>query len=375
MGKKGRRQGAAKKALTRSMRVTDRLVRRWGKPAGAAPGTVIHAGRPRVEQVTFEVMHFDADHFDERHPTSLEACFPWPDGSGVTWLNIDGVHDVQQLYRLGELVDVHPLVLEDVASTGQRAKLEDYDSQLYIVLRMLRHNDETGQIDEEQLSLVLGPQYVISVQEAPGDVFDPVRDRLRQAKGRIRRSGADFLAYALMDAVVDAYFVAVEKLSDRIESLEEQVLKEPGHPAISEIHRIRGELLIMRRAVWPLRDLFNSMVRDESSLIGTETRVFLRDAYDHAVQVIDTVETLREIVSGLMELHMSSVSNRLNEVMKVLTIIATVFIPLTFLVGVYGMNFRFMPELSWRWAYPALWAVMLLIAVAMLVQFRRRSWL
>jgi magnesium transporter len=375
MGRKKKHRNSAQKALARSLRMSKRLIRRRGKTPGAMPGTIVHTGVRRVEHVTIDLLHYDADSFNEEHPTTLADCFPIEVSERVTWLNVDGLHDTEQLRRLGELASMHPLVIEDVASTAQRPKVEDYDSQLYIVLRMLRFDDHSGQTEEEQLSLILSRNRLISVQEAPGDVFDSVRERLRSAKGRLRRLGADYLAYSLMDAVVDAYFTVVEKLGDRIDELEEVIIDRPAPHAIAELHRIRSELLVMRRAVWPLRDVFNALIRDDTDLIAAETKVFLRDAYDHTVQVIDTVETLRDVLSGLMDVYLSNVSNRMNEVMKVLTIIATLFIPLTFIVGVYGMNFRFMPELDWPWAYPVLWIIMILIAAFMIYQFRRRGWL
>jgi magnesium transporter len=290
-------------------------------------------------------------------------------------LNVDGLHDTEQITRLGELAHLHPLVIEDIANTSQRPKIEDYDGRVYIVMRMLRANPETNEIDEEQLSLVLSAHTLISVQEAPGDVFDPVRDRIRNARGKIRQRGPDYLAYTLMDAVVDEYFAIIETLSDRLEATEDAVLGDPTRDDMANLHRLRGELLIVRRAIYPLREIFNGLIRDDLDLITDETKLFLRDTYDHAVQIIDSVETLRDVVSGLMELYVSNVSLRMNEVMKVLTVVGTVFIPLTFLVGVYGMNFRAMPELNWPWAYPLLWVVMILLASGMIFHFHRRGWL
>jgi len=370
-----RPRSKAEKALATRLRLTRRLIRRRGKPAGAMPGTVVHTGEQKVDRITFDVVYYNAEEFEEYHPTRLEECFPFENEGHTSWLNVDGLHDTQQITRLGELAGLHSLVIEDIASTAQRPKIEDYDDRLYVVMRMLRANSATGEIDEEQLSLVLGPRSLISVQEAPGDVFDPVRERIRSGKGRIRQRGPDYLAYALMDAVVDEYFVIVETLSERLERIEDSVLDDPTRADMANLHRLRGELLIVRRAIYPLREIFNTIIRDDHELISAETKLFLRDTYDHAVQVIDSVETLRDVVSGLMELYLSNVSMRMNEVMKVLTVVGTVFIPLTFLVGVYGMNFKFMPELFWPWAYPTLWAIMILLAGGMLLHFHRRGWL
>ncbi|MCI0432037.1 MAG: magnesium/cobalt transporter CorA [Gemmatimonadetes bacterium] len=370
--KKKRRALSPQRALRKGIRITKRLITWKGPAPGTAPGTLVYKGPQKVDQVTFDVFRYDETAFHEAHPDNLENCFPMGP-ERVTWINIDGLHDTEALRRLGELASLHPLVLEDIADTGQRPKLEDYDHQLYIVLRMLRYGNE-GTIDEEQLSIILGPDSVLTVQETPGDVLDPVRDRLRAGKGRARRLGNDYLAYAIMDTVVDAYFTVVERLSDRIAALEEEILDDADSTILADLHRIRGDLLLMKRAVWPLRDLFNTMIRDESRLIGKETKIFLRDAHDHAVQVIDTLEALRDVLNGLADLYLSTVSNRMNEVMKVLTVIATIFIPLTFLVGVYGMNFDFMPELGIPWAYPALWGVMVLVAVLMISYFRYKRW-
>jgi len=372
MSRKKRRARAAQIALLKSIRTARRLVNWPGGAPGASPGTVVYTGPRKVEQVTFDLVRYDETNFHEVHPDTLDACFPiGPER--VTWVNVDGLHETEQLQRLGDLAQLHPLVVEDMVSTGQRPKVEDYETQLFIVMRMLRVRAE-GQIEEEQLSLILGPDSVITVQEMPGDVLDPVRVRLRSGTGRSRRLGPDYLAYAIMDAVVDAYFTVVEKLSDRLVTLEEDVLNDPKPSIIADMHHVRGELMVMKRAVWPLRDLFNALIRDETNLIAAETKIFLRDAHDHAVQVIDTVEALRDVLNGLTDLYFTTVSNRMNEVMKVLTVIATIFIPLTFLVGVYGMNFRRMPELELAWAYPVLWGVMVVLVLGMVLYFRRKGW-
>jgi len=370
--RKKRRLTAAEMALLKSIRTARRLVTWRGDAPGASPGTVVYTGPRKVETVTFDVMRYDETSFHEEHPDTLDACFSGGQ-ERVTWVNVDGLHEAAQLQRLGELAGLHPLVVEDMVNPGQRPKVEDYETQLFIVMRMLRIVAE-GSIEEEQLSLIVGPAGVITVQEKPGDVLDPVRVRLRAGTGRSRRLGPDYLAYAIMDAVVDAYFAVVENLSDRLVKLEEEVLGSPKPSIIKDMHHVRGELMVMKRAVWPLRDLFNALIRDETELITAETKIFLRDAHDHAVHVIDAVEALRDVLNGLTDLYFTTVSNRMNEVMKVLTVIATMFIPLTFLVGVYGMNFDYMPELGMAWAYPALWGVMVALLAGMIIYFRRRGW-
>jgi len=360
--------------LIRRLRVMGRLVRRMTKRPGTAPGTPVHTGRRRVEQLHLHRITYDEGSIDERHADAVDPVFPFETGPVRTWLNVDGLHDVELLRDLASRIGLHPLALEDVVSIGQRPKAEEYDHQLYIVVRMLAYDDATKELTEEQISIVLGEGYVVSFQEDVGDVWDPVRERLRSGRTTIRRLGADYLAYSLIDAIVDGYFAVLEKLGDRMESLENTMLEEARRDTIAEVHHIKRELLLMRRAVWPARDLLNSLIRDGSPLIADGTRVFLRDAYDHAVQVIDTVETLRDLASGIIDLYLSTASNRMNEVMKVLTVIATTFIPVTFLAGVWGMNFQYMPELRQPWAYPAVLLLMGATIVALLFWFRRKGW-
>jgi len=373
----GRKKRSARLAQKRIMRVTARIIRRRGKKRGAAPGTVIHTGEKRIERPRITLIRYDAQNFEtaEVEPADIAGCFPPPDAGRVTWLNIDGLHDTELLHQLGQLAGLHGLVVEDIVSVGQRPKQEEYEHNHFIVLRGLRYDEASRQIEEEQLSFVVGPDYVLSFQEAPGDSFDSVRERIRLSRGQVRTRGADYLAYALLDAVVDEYFVVVERIGDRLEELEQAVIENPRTETAAEIHHVKNELIVMRKALWPLRDLFNTLLRDESPLFTEGTRVYLRDAHDHAVQVIDTVETMRDLSAGLLDIYLSSVSHRMNETMKALTLIATLFIPLTFIVGVYGMNFDYLPELHWRWAYPVLWLFMLGVGISMFVWFRRKSWL
>jgi magnesium transporter len=277
--------------------------------------------------------------------------------------------------KLGSFFHVHPLILEDVLSVNQRPKMEDAGDILYIVLRMLQFDDEKREIISEQVSLILGKNFLFTFQEKAGDVFEPVRDRLRQYKGRIRTMGADYLAYALLDAIVDNYFLVLEKLGDQIENLEELLVNNPTEETLITIHKLKREMIFLRKSVWPLRETISGLERSESPLIQKSTGIYLRDVYDHTIQVIDTVESFRDMVSGMLDIYLSSVSNRMNEVMKVLTIIATIFIPLTFLAGIYGMNFEFMPELGWKLSYPLVWLFMIGVAILMIFYFRRKRWL
>jgi magnesium transporter len=320
-------------------------------------------------------MDYDEAHFQEKEIKTIEECFLFKDKPTVTWINIDGLHQVEILEKLGECYGLHPLVLEDILNTDQRPKMEDYGEYLYIVLRMLNYNDKSSEIESEQISLVLGPNFVFSFQEREGDTFNPIRDRIRNSKGRIRKMGADHLAYTLLDSIIDNYFIILEKLGEKIEFLEEEVVTQPGPETLQTIHHLKREMIFLRKGVWPLREVISGLERGESSLIKESTGIYLRDVYDHTIQTIDTIETYRDMVSGMLDIYLSSISNRLNAVMKVLTIIATIFMPLTFLAGIYGMNFKYMPELEWRWGYPAIWFAVVLISVSMLIYFKRKRWL
>ena len=349
-------------------------LRRRKRP-GASPGTLVHTGEVKTDRVQLHRIDYDADRLNERELASIDEAFPMDEDATVTWLNVDGLHDVEVIQTLGERVGLHPLVMEDILSTGQRPKLDDYEDLVYIVLRMVHFDAPSEELIDEQVSLVVGRNVVISFQERPGDVFDSVRERLRAAKGRIRDSGADYLAYALIDAVVDHYFVTLEQLSDTIEDLSEDILQSPDPESLERVHDLKQSLILMRKSIWPLREVAGKLVRAEAPIFEPATLVFVRDVYDHAVQVIDTVESLRDIVTGMHDIYLSSLSNRMNEIMKVLTIIATIFIPLTFIAGVYGMNFQYMPELEWRWGYFVALGAMAILAAIMIVLFRRRRWL
>jgi magnesium transporter len=346
---------------------------------GAAPGTLVYVGPETGEPVGLSYLAYDQGALLEKGRTgptaTLEECLEELRGPRTAWINVDGVHDVSLIQELGGALDLHRLVLEDILATSQRAKLEEYPSYLYLVVRMVHWDEEREGIADEQVSLVVGDRWVVSLQERRGDVFEGVRDRLRQGRGLIRSRGAGYLGYALVDTLVDHYFGVIEKVSDRIEVLEAEVLENPDPAVVERIHRLKREMLLVRRAIWPLREVVSQLARDPLPFIDDETRVFARDVYDHTVQVIDTVETLRDLLGGLTDLYMSGVSNRMNEVMKVLTMIATIFIPLSFLAGLYGMNFEVMPELSFSWGYPALLGVMALTAVGMVIYFRRKGWL
>lgn len=352
-----------------------RLMRTRSRKVGLPPGSLVYTGEAKADPVRIRVIDYSEERCDERELESIEESFSFRDTESVSWINIDGIHDPQMVEAVGQHFGLHSLLLEDVMSPRQRAKMEDYDNILFIVLRMLRYEGGTGEIRDEQLSIILGPRYVVTFQQQVGDVFEPLRERLRAGRGRLRKSGADYLAYALMDMIVDSYFLVLEAIGEQVEDLEDRVMHEPGSEVLPTLSTLRRELLFLRKSVWPLREVLSSLTRAESSVFTETTQIFCRDVYDHTIQVIDTVEALRDIVSGMFDTYLSSVSHRMNEVMKVLTIIATIFIPLTFIAGIYGMNFERMPELSWSWAYPTALGIMAAVAFVMVLYFRRKRWL
>jgi magnesium transporter len=353
-----------------------KFVQKASQKAGQAPGTLVHVGERKHSVPQISVWDYDAQRLEERETTTVDECVVFAERPTVTWMNVSGIHDIELLRRIGECYGIHPLALEDVLDTDQRPKIEDYGDYFFVVLKMLYPNgDAPDEIIAEQVSLVVGNNFVISFQEDHSDVFGSVRERIRHDKGRLRKEGADYLAYSLIDAIVDQYFVILERLGERVEDVEEEMVTSPGIETIRNIHELRTEMLFLRRSVWPLREVAAAMARAESPLIRAGTVVYLRDLYDHTIQVIDTIETLRDMISGMLDIYLSSISNRMNEVMKVLTIIATIFIPLTFVVGLYGMNFKHMPELQSPWGYPAVLLGMAIIAGGMLAHFRRRGWI
>ena len=350
-------------------------ISRRSKKAGLPPGTIVFVGEKRSEKVKLSVINYDDANFQEKEVRNVEEAVSIRKKSSVTWLNIDGVHQPEIIEQIGKSFGVHPLVLEDIANTGQRPKMEDFDDYIFVVFRMLRFDETENQTKTEQISMVLGPDFVVSFQEREGDVFDIIRERLRNNKGRIRKMGADYLAYSLIDAIVDNYFMVLEKLGEAIEEIEDKLVSNPRSETLQIIHDLKRETVFLRKSVWPLREVISRLERSESPLISKSTFVYLRDVYDHTIQVMDSVDTFRDTLSGMLDIYLSSVSNRMNEVMKVLTVIATIFIPLTFIVGIYGMNFKVMPELDQPWGYPAVLLLMLAIAVVMLAYFRRKKWL
>jgi magnesium transporter len=346
------------------------------KKTGLPPGTMVYTGDQPPRPVTMNVIDYDEQNLTEKTDESVESCFAFKETSTRTWINVDGVNDISIVEKIGQHFELHPLALEDIVHIGQRPKMEEYDSYIYVVLKMLRLDAANGAVDVEQLSMVLMSRCIITFQEKEGDVFDQVRQRIRSGKGRIRKMGCDYLAYALIDAIVDHYFVILEALGEKIEQLEEKILYAADKQTLPNLHHTRHQLSLLRKSVWPLREMVGVLERSESPLFKKATRPFLRDLYDHTIQIVDTIESFREVVSGMLDLNLSMVSTRMNEVMKVLTVIATIFIPLGFVAGVFGMNFDNMPELAWPWAYPiGFWAVIVSMVVAMTLYFKLKKWL
>ncbi len=349
--------------------------------AGLPPGTFVHVGVQKAEKVKITVMDYDSGSCEIAYPDHPEECAPYRKKDKITWINVDGLHQIDVIEKLCSCFDIHPLTVEDILNTTQRPKLDVFDDHLFLVIRMQSYDSDSRQIETEQVSLILGKNYLISFQEKEGDTFDGVRYRIRNGKGRLRKMKADYLAYALLDSIIDNYFSVLEKVGEEIELMEEELLNEPAPDTLHRIHILKREMIMLRRSIWPLREVINSLLRGEDTdLFGEAIHFYLKDLYDHTIQVIDTIETFRDIISGMIDIYLSSVSNRMNEVMKVLTIFAAIFIPLTFIAGIYGMNFNReagplnMPELNWYYGYPFALGLMAITAASLLVYFKRKKW-
>lgn len=341
---------------------------------GAPPGSMHYTGEERDDAVELSLIDFKDDHFEEIADVGAVWRERVPSADSVSWLDVSGVHDSSIIEEIGAHLGLHPLIMEDIVHPNQRPKFEPFDDQLYVVVRML-HVREDSSVQDEQISIVIGRNYIVSFQQLPGDVFDPVRERLRAGKGVIRKQGPDYLAYALIDLIVDYYFVLLERIGNEVQDLEIEVMDDPSKQTIHAIRAAKQTIISYRKDIWPVRELVSAMTRDESGLIKKRTTTYLRDVYDHSIQVIDLMETYRDQLSGLTDLYLSSLSQRMNEVMQVLTIIGSIFIPLTFIAGIYGMNFAVMPELQWEWGYAMAWGLMLSTATGLFIYFKRRKWL
>jgi magnesium transporter len=345
------------------------------KQVGLPPGTLVHVGEQKIERPKITLTDYDETRYREKEIQTAEECFPFRDQPTVTWINVDGLHQVDAIDKIGGHFGLHPLVMEDVVNTEQRPKLEDYGKYLFIVTKMLSYDSNSARIQVEQISFVLSANFVMTFQEGSEDDFAPVRGRIKNENSRIRKMGADYLLYTLLDAVVDNYFVVLDKIGEKIEDVEEILLSQYAQASVHKIHELRREMILLRKSLWPLREALVALTRRETPLIKEATVIYLRDVYDHTARLIDTVESNRDLLSVLMDIYLTSLSNRMNEVMKTLTIISTIFMPLTFIAGVYGMNFELMPELKWRWGYPLVILLMFALATGMVAFIKRKKWL
>lgn len=352
-----------------------KFIRKSSKRVGESPGTLIYNGEHKTEIVQLTVIEYGRDYSKRKELKNIEECFNKENRESIKWVNIEGLHDVSIIEKVGKEFKLHPLMLEDILNISQRPKMDDYEDYILVTLKMVYYNEEQKEIVTEQVSLVLVDNYVFSFQEFPGDVFDQVRERIETGKGNIRKQGADYLVYALIDAIVDSYFFILEKIGDSSEYIEHQLMEEPKKEVLQSIYSLKREMIYLSNSIWPLREVVGNLTRTDSTLIKDNTSLYLRDVHDHIIQIIDIIESYRDIMTGMLDTYLSSISNKTNDVMKILTIFSTMFIPLTFLAGIYGMNFKYFPELDLPWAYPVFWMVTVVIMVIMLFYFRRKKWL
>ncbi|SDL55195.1 magnesium transporter [Catalinimonas alkaloidigena] len=349
------------------------------RKTGESPGTLTYVGRSKLKDVLLTFTEYGEESLLTKTWKTRKDFIRFnqrTEHAPISWLNVDGVHKPEVVASVGNTFHLHPLLQEDVVDTEQKPKIDYYDDTIFVVMKMAQFNREKSRLYFEHVSMVLGPGYVLSFQEERDvDIFEPIRTRLQNASGQLRRSGPDFLFYALIDTIVDHYFAVLEQLGDRIEQLELNIIEETDEKATHELYSLKREMILLRRSVWPVREILSKLQRGSNTLLTPELQPFLRDVYDHTIQIIETIETYRDILSGLLDVYLSITSNRMNQIMKVLTIISTIFIPLTFIAGIYGMNFDHMPELHERWAYPAVWGVMIAISVALLIFFQKKRWL
>ncbi|RYD81606.1 MAG: magnesium/cobalt transporter CorA [Sphingobacteriales bacterium] len=340
---------------------------------GLPPGSLIHTGERKVENMAINVLDFTANGFEEKEIKDIEELRNYVGKDSTTWVNIDGLHDTESIEKIGKIFDIHALVLEDILDTDHRPKAEFYDGYAFIVIKMLNYNSQRDIFENEQLSMVMGKNFVLTFQEEPGDVFDTVRARIRKGL-KVRQHGPDYLAYTLLDLIVDTYFHMLERMGEWIEDMELNIIRNPNRRRTLEINELKHDLNFLRKNIWPVREVAHVLQRHEEDLITRETQIFLNDLYDHIIQVIETVETYRDMIGNLMDLYLSNISYKMNEVMKTLTVITSLFIPLTFITGLYGMNFTNMPELHTKYGYYVVLGVLALVATGMIMFFRRRGW-
>lgn len=347
---------------------------KYRKKLGLSPGSIVYTGNKDNNKLSIETFDYTPDFLEEKVYTNIKDVFHYKTKNSISWININGLNHVNAIEDIGNHFNLHPLTLEDIVNTGHRPKLDHYNDYIFVVIKMLYYNDHQ-EIVNEQVSFILGENYILSFQEAEGDVFDALRKRIQNPNGRIRTLGADYLFYALIDAVTDHYFLVIETMSNKIEDIEDSLFSGVSQEEISlGIQKLKREILKIRRAIFPMREIINKIEKNENNFIQKRTIHYFRDVYDHIIQISENIEIYREMIWGLMDMYMSTISNKMNQIMKVLTIISTIFIPLTFLAGIYGMNFDNIPELHYKYSYFILWAIMVLLFFSMLYYFKRKKW-
>lgn len=355
--------------------MTSKAIKSRVKKVGLAPGSLVSLSDKKPDKIQVTVFDYDADTLVEKHDASLQECLKCLDTPGITWINICGIDDIQTIELVGRRFGLHPLLLEDIMSSGQRSKLDDYKDTIYIVVKMLNYSEDKQQVDDEQVSLVLGKNFLISFLESKNNVFAPIYERLRPKNSRIRQKGADYLCYALIDCLIDNYFLILEKVDEKLENLENELIQFPSPKTLQKIQRTKREITLLRKSVWPMREVISNFRRIETPLIQDATKLYIHDVYDHTIQAIDTIESFRDIASGMLDIYLSNISQRMNEIMKVLTVVSTIFVPLTFIASIYGMNFDNIPELHWHYGYYYVLAIMAIVTTCMLIYFRRKKWI
>lgn len=343
--------------------------------AGQLPGTLIHTGETIVQEPVIMIIDFNQLEWAEQKQVTWDDCIPLDRTDIVRWIHIQGVHDIELIQKIGTNFKIHPLMLEDIVHTQQRPKVELLSESIFVILRAFEYNNEDKTLDSEQLSFLFGNHYLISFQESDKPIFEQIKKRISNNLGKIRKGDSDYLTYSLFDLVTDNYFVILDELSERIEVLEDEVIENPTNETLQELHSLKRNVITLRRNIWPIRDITSKLLRESSSLIAPTTQFHLRDLNDHAIQINDLLETYRETLTGIMDIYLSRVSNRMNEVMKVLTVISTIFIPLTLIASLYGMNFKVMPELDFPWSYPILLLVMTFLGISLTFYFRQKKWI
>lgn len=350
-------------------------IRNRVKKAGMAPGSLVPTSELSQGKVHISVFDYDANILVEKQDAKIQECLKCLDSAAVTWINISGIDDIQTIETVGRRFGLHPLLLEDIVSSGQRSKLDDYKDTIFIVAKMLNYNNESQQVEDEQVSLVLGKNFLISFLESKNNVFAPIYERLRPNNSKIRQRGPDYLCYTLLDCLVDNYFLILEKVDEKLESLEDELIKSPAPKTLQKIQRSKREITLLRKSVWPMREVISNFRRIETPLIQDTTKLYIHDVYDHTIQAIDAIESFRDIASGMLDIYLSNISQRMNEIMKVLTVVSTIFVPLTFIASIYGMNFDNIPELHSQYGYYAVLGLMFLVTSGMLIYFKRKGWI